>query len=305
MIGFRKFSMQKLAIAFALVAGFAASGCGGAEADLGPDELPALPDAGVTEMKQPETPFLTADMPSRMPYQLITLRGAADNADRVLIEGNGINPIAQRVGSNGAFCVDVPVTSAGKYTFTLTSLSKGVLSSSMTVTTEYDPSAPEIPGAQTCNGVNPAGCGSGPEICNNLRDDDCNGFLDEADPSCNECKRDHLEPNGELTSPSLDPGTYDNLHVCGGEDDYFGVDVNAGDTIFAKAYFSDAAGNLDMYLLSADGTKTLATSTSFDDDEQLEYRSTTGGHYVLRVKGSGITDSADYSLFLRVTPGTP
>lgn len=294
--------LTKLGFVIALGLG---AGCSGADADLGDDTLPLLPDGGMQESVNPETPFLTEDMPSRMPYPIVTLRGAADNADRILVEAEGINPIAQRVGSNGTFCIDVPISAAGTYKFKLTSLTNGVLSNSMVVTTEYDPAAPTIPGAQTCNGVDPAGCGTGEEVCGNLRDDDCNGFLDEADPACSSCERDHMEPNGDLGAPSLDAGTYDELHICGGEDDYFGVEAKAGDTIFAKAYFSDASGNLDMYLHSSDGMKTLATSTSFDDDEQVEYKAITAGRYVLRVKGAGPTDSADYSLFIRVTSGTP
>ncbi|MCA9602215.1 MAG: PPC domain-containing protein [Polyangiales bacterium] len=281
-----------------------AIGCGPAEADLGNDKLPILPDSGTSPSMNPEAPFLLDPLPTRMPYPVVTLRGVADGAERVLISGDGMNPITAKLITSNSFCIDVPLTGPGAYSFTMVSHSKGVVSGSTVVRTEYDPSAPTIPGMKTCTGADPIGCSSAEEICGNGRDDNCNGLADAADPTCDMCDHDYLEPNGDISAPALEPGTYDEVNLCSGESDFYGVEAQANDDIYVKIYFSDAEGNLDLELLNADGTKVLTSATTLDDDEWVSYRAPSAGRYVVRVKGATTSDSAEYSMYLRVTPGT-
>ncbi|MCA9582379.1 MAG: PPC domain-containing protein, partial [Myxococcales bacterium] len=215
----------------------------------------------------------------------------------------GLNPISQQVGTDGSFCIDVPAPDNGVYAFRLTAHSRGVLSAATTVMTEKDGTAPTIPGARTCSGADPFGCGMQKEICDNNRDDDCNGVSDEKDPACSGCMSDYLEPNNDQSAPALEPGTYSALYLCPGESDYYGITVEEGDRIYLKVTFLHADGNIDAEILKPDGS-VVAKGDSLDDDEIVSVTATEGGEYSARVFGSAGSATSSYGLFLSVTPGT-
>ncbi len=239
--------------------------------------------------------------PTPVPYPVTTLRGRAPDARRVLVEG-GDNPVVATVLPDGTFCIDVPMPNPGMYGFEATSQSSGGIfsSGSATVEVEFDPGAPPVPGLTTCSGMDPAGCAGAVEICDNGRDDDCNGLSDDRDPACVDCVDDIFEPNDDVMAPRLDPDRYEGLSLCSGNEDYFGVYARAGDTINATLFFSHASGNIDLELRGVDRTTVIESSTSTTDDEVVTHTATESGEYKLRVWGpSGAMNG--YTLDLDVT----
>lgn len=119
-----------------------------------------------------------------------------------------------------------------------------------------------------------------------------------AAPSCS----DVFEPNDTLaTAAPLAPGTYTGLALCDitNENDYYAVDLEAGERIEADAFFDDSVADLDMELFGPDGTTVLARGTSATDDESVAADATTAGTYTVRMYHYG-GDVASYDLTLRV-----
>ncbi|NIU68805.1 MAG: hypothetical protein GWN73_26710 [Actinobacteria bacterium] len=171
---------------------------------------------------------------------------------------------------------------------------------SASVMVVFDPASAPVPGLVTCSGMDPAGCAAATEICDNGRDDDCNGLADLRDPACSECVDDVFEPNDDVNAPRADPGRYEGLAICPGNADYYGVYARAGDTLRATIFFSHAAGDLDMELLDLDRSTVLVTSASMDDDEVVSHEVTETGEYKVRVWGPGGSMNG-YTLDLDVT----
>ena len=115
------------------------------------------------------------------------------------------------------------------------------------------------------------------------------------------CAADPYEPNQRAdAAPTLPPGAYDGLTLCGEEDpDFFGVEMEAGETLTARVAFSHADGDLDLRVLAPDGVTTLASSLSADDDEEVTATATTSGVHLLRVYGYEDTRNT-YDLTLSV-----
>jgi len=247
----------------------------------------------------PPTPTLD-DVATPVPYPVATLRGRAPDARRILVEG-GENPLVTTVLGE-EFCIDVPMRNPGVYVLNVTSQSDdGVFSEgTRTVEVEFDPASPPVPGLTTCSGMSPEGCAGAVEICDNTRDDDCNGLVDDYDPACFDCIDDIFEPNDDTDAPRLDPGRYEGLSLCGGNEDYYGVYARAGDTINASLFFSHASGNIDLELRGLDRSTVIDSSTSTTDDEFVTHTATESGEYKLRVwSPSGAMNG--YTLRLDVT----
>lgn len=260
-------------------------------------------DAGMADAsgsaQPPAKPTVDAP-PVRQPWPIVTVRGRAPGARRVIVEGGG-NPIASPVLPDSTFCVDVELAETGDYQLSvLAQGSDGQLSEPAGPSpVNFDVAAPGIPGLSTCSGADPAGCSSSVEICDNNRDDDCNNLVDARDPDCATCTDDALEPNDDQNAPRIDPGRLDSLKICPGNADYYGVYARVGETITARAFFVHAQGNLDLELFGLDRRTIIARATSLDDDETLTHTATVTGEYDLVVFSS---DSAtnDYALDLRI-----
>jgi len=195
------------------------------------------------------------------------------------------------------------MSSIGTYAFEVSSQGIDGQFSPMSVIAEvsFDPGAVPPDGATTCSGAHPAGCGSAVEICDNGRDDDCNGLRDGADPACADCEDDLFEPNDNLGAPRLDDGRYDGLTMCPGNVDYYGVFARAGERIQARALFVHANGNIDMQLIGTDRETRLASSMSMTDDEMIELLAPTTGEYKLRISAPGASVTT-YTLTVNVFP---
>lgn len=246
----------------------------------------------------PEPPELDEDPPAVLAWPLVTLRGTAPGARRVLVRG-GENPIVTAVLPDDRFCVDVPLNVIQSYQLELLSHGQGGEFSEPTSTmTEFDPSAPEGMVVPTCSGGDPRGCMATTEICDNLMDDDCDGRADDDDPDCDTCANDLLEDNDELdAAPRLPPAEYPDLAICPGDQDHFAVFLRMGETITATIQFTHASADLDLALFDAMGTEVDA-SRSTTDEETVTATAPEDGEYVVRVFGASAAATTTYRLIL-------
>ncbi len=235
------------------------------------------------------------------PYVVATLRGRALGAVRIVVEGVDDPPV-RRVLGDGSFCVDVPLPRPGNYTLRVRSQAEGGAFSppSEPVHVVFDPAVPRVPGAAMCNGADPAGCPGSEEICGNDYDDDCNGLQDEEDPACRSCEDDVLEPNGVEGGPRIEPGRHEDLRLCPGDEDRYGVYLFPGESVLARAFFAHDEGDLQMQLLGASG-EVLAESRSATDDERVEWTASDAGEAQLRLWLEGGGGPVRYVLDLRIT----
>jgi pre-peptidase len=291
---------MRRSIALTLALGpLALAGCGGPSVDR-PATSGFQFDAGA-DSPPPSKPNVAAT-PAKVPFPVATLHGTALAAKRVIVDGAD-NPLASTVLPDGTFCVDVPMRSASVYRFEL--IAQGgdgrVSEPAGPISIEFDPAAPGVQDASTCNGSDPAGCAGSVEVCGNGRDDDCNGLVDDSDPACAACKDDALEPNDDATAPRIEPGRYDSLRICPNNPDYYGVTARANDLIDLRLYFDAAMGNLDVSLFARDTRRLIARGMNVGSDETLTYTATVAGEYVIEVY-SDMGASNAYTLDLRVGP---
>ncbi|MDY0063169.1 MAG: pre-peptidase C-terminal domain-containing protein, partial [Myxococcota bacterium] len=131
------------------------------------------------------------------------------------------------------------------------------------------------------------------------------GYTLEAQVDASEaCADDSLEDNDTfLTATPVLPGVLEGLRLCGGDDDFFAVTVNAGDTIRAQVVYDDEDGDLDLALLDQDGTTVLASSQLTTGEEQLEAVAAAAGTYYLVSYLFLDEGKASYSLTLAIEPG--
>ncbi len=104
------------------------------------------------------------------------------------------------------------------------------------------------------------------------------------------CTPDALEPNrspGEASpgrSAPVEEGSFVNLRVCGSDDDWYAVTLEAGDGVAVRVAFEHDDGDIDLELYDADGTTELDSSAGATDEESVELaRSAAGGVYYVRV----------------------
>lgn len=260
-----------------------AAACGDPQASL--DSGPFIIDVDGGTGPAPTKPWVEAT-PSIQPYGVLTLRGMAEGR-RIYIEGVD-NRRSSGIEPGGSFCADIPLPSPSTYEVRLRSQGDdGQLSEwAGPFVVTYDPSASPIAGATTCTGADPAGCTEAFEICGNQRDDDCNGLVDDEDPRCRPCVNDDLEPNDAVGSPRVPVDqAYDDLVLCAGDDDWFGVMMEADQTLSALIRFSHAEGDINLELIGPNRRDMVEDSRGLSDVEQITYTATTTGVHHLHVFG--------------------
>jgi hypothetical protein len=75
---------------------------------------------------------------------------------------------------------------------------------------------------------------------------------------------------------------YDDLHCL--DPDWYRISLDVGDFIAIATYFSDAAGDLDLYLYDPQGYL-VASSESQDDNEFVEFSADIAGRWLIEVVG--------------------
>lgn len=127
----------------------------------------------------------------------------------------------------------------------------------------------------------------------------------------NQVKADADRPTGS-NSPNLGllgaPKTISNLELVAGKEDWFRFDTDGvgSATDNVRIQFTNANGNLDLYLYAADGTTTLAASESNGDIEQVSLAGRSAGtYYVLVYPRTDTTGNPNYSLQVTPPPVAP
>lgn len=96
------------------------------------------------------------------------------------------------------------------------------------------------------------------------------------------CNADRYEPNDSAAAPaSYSPSLQSGLSLCMGNEDFYRLQLQAGDRITVDLRFSDAEGDVDLSLLNQSGA-IMASSASTDDDERVTYTVLAPGNYVIR-----------------------
>ena len=119
------------------------------------------------------------------------------------------------------------------------------------------------------------------------------------------CVDDSFEENDSTAAAAeLSRGTHFNAgpipaQICSGDGDYFEVYLYAGETFQVDLTFTDADGDIDLYLLDASET-TVAVSNSSDDNEQFIYAVPVDGVYFIEVLGFGGAENS-YDMALTVS----
>ena len=128
------------------------------------------------------------------------------------------------------------------------------------------------------------------------------------------CTSDRFEPNGSPhEANALSQGAYEiaqgsftELFACSGDDDWYRIRLEAGDSLDAEISFDRLQGDLDLELYAADGQTLIAQSESLQGQESVNiFRSTESSEYLLRVflKASDQVNLAtEYNLTLSIGP---
>lgn len=124
------------------------------------------------------------------------------------------------------------------------------------------------------------------------------------------CAPDALEPNVSPLEPggaaaqaaTVAPGIYPELNTCRGDDDWYAVEMEAGERLDASITFAHGDGDLEMALYAPDGATLLDESRSLQNQESVQLlRAQTAGLYLLRIYLAGeALGSNDYQLDLDV-----
>jgi len=124
------------------------------------------------------------------------------------------------------------------------------------------------------------------------------------------CMDDALEDNdnyGGGTFVSGTPYLETSTVSCHGDEDWFVINLAAGEDIQAEIDFLHADADLDLYLYDRLLTQ-IASSTSLTDDESFVQAVSSAGIWAVKVHSAADTDgipAADYDLSIEVCPADP
>jgi hypothetical protein len=125
-------------------------------------------------------------------------------------------------------------------------------------------------------------------------------------PATGGCVDDLLENNDTLGTSTATTAPYAGVAIaCLGDEDWYSIPLNSGDTLTVDLTFFDIEGNLDVYLLNS-GTVTQGSGTSATDDELITFTAAnTATYYVFvdMLTDTGVLPGNAYTLDLTVVPG--
>jgi hypothetical protein len=118
------------------------------------------------------------------------------------------------------------------------------------------------------------------------------------------CPDDRYEENDtDQASAFISPGNQANLNVCVGDDDFYDVLLQGGDTLTVDLAFSHAEGDVDVQILGLLGIP-LANGASSTDNESVSYTARSVGLFTIRVTlaaDSGNMPGNPYAMNVTVT----
>jgi hypothetical protein len=116
-----------------------------------------------------------------------------------------------------------------------------------------------------------------------------------------ECDDDRQEPNDSRTrARALAAGEHTNLHICEGDDDWYSIDVEAGEILEVNLSFVDADGDIDVQVLDPNFA-VIGQGFSVDDNERVARRAAVSGTFFVRVFSFLQIDN-DYDMTLTILP---
>ncbi len=125
---------------------------------------------------------------------------------------------------------------------------------------------------------------------------------DDDGPTCS--FEDELAPN-HSAEQAADIGTdvdRDDLFICSGSPDWYRFDLEAGQSLLLFVEFDAQLGDLDIYLYAEGATERgteLASSTSPNQSEFIQFEATATGTYLLEIEGFEGNQNA-YRLFAKL-----
>lgn len=123
------------------------------------------------------------------------------------------------------------------------------------------------------------------------------------------CGEDRFEPNDSEAAARLlsPPVSEPQLSLCPGNDDFYAVQLTAGQTVQITARFLDDEGDIDLRLIRPSGS-TAESASSTSDDETIQHTATETGRYLVRVflfSDAGRRPGNRYELAITVGGTTP
>lgn len=105
------------------------------------------------------------------------------------------------------------------------------------------------------------------------------------------CERDEFEPNvspheegvAEGAAAPVEPGMYEDLRSCRGDDDWYAVELAAGERITVTIEFDHVEGDLELQLYGTNGIQVLRESRGLRSPESVSERVGEAGTYFVRV----------------------
>ncbi len=120
-----------------------------------------------------------------------------------------------------------------------------------------------------------------------------------------QCSPDRYEPNESATAATaLAPGSQANLSLCPSDQDYYALNLVAGDQLTFSLSFTNAEGDIDLTLANPSGTQ-VGSSAGTGNSESISFTAAVTGTHHARVHlygDSGTVPGNTYSLNYAVTP---
>lgn len=220
---------------------------------------------------------------------------------RLLVRGLAA-PRVYTLPPDGSFCLELDLEAPGTYDLEFVAFREdGELSLPMgPFSVEYNPTA-RSDGMVMCDGRQVDDCAPGAtEICGDRIDNNCDGWVDEADPRCRSCQDDAFEPNNDLGAPMVNQTELMDLMMCPEDRDVFGIRLEAGQRL---EVYLDFPGYMDLDLAMYRKGQSAPARTARTDTpgEYLSFQTTTSSATVMvEVTGGAPHMEGHYNLRWRI-----
>jgi hypothetical protein len=112
------------------------------------------------------------------------------------------------------------------------------------------------------------------------------------------------EPNDDFDEATpIQPGTISDLQISEGDIDVYAIQLNRSEVLSASINFTNAQGDLDLFLFNPNQTVRAFSATTNDTETVTTVADETGTYYLVVAGYQGATNS--YNLTTTVTTGSP